>query len=739
MSTIIEQPIIAVADAGFAADAVVDPEARFSGSKEGRVIIRNLAFDLKESHLQKDFAKYGKIVELNLPIKNETNLNRGFAFIEFETKDIAKKVIDLLNEQKYKGRTVQLEFSVPKAKYESRVEKIMTHTKQTRADIVVPKSIKKPVPVVPEVPVPEVVEEVKKTKTQERKDKKAAKEAAKEAINNPKKEWVKRADGLVPMPMKSGEANKTLFVRNIGYDTTQEEFKEFMEKFGPVKYAVLVKNKELADPEATGADAEIKTHKGTGFVQFKALGVAEQVMGLSQQIECKLDDECRAQRLQQAKTKAKSTTDSKGVISVITAELELNGRRLVVMEAMGRGEQPNQLQDKKKLDKRNLASKREGLLTSETWIHQFPRPNEVGIKQRQRLMDEKDKALQKSTNLSVSKRRVALRNLPRKDFLEKELKELCLLVISDFHKTLPEAPALAKIKAKKMLTQVKVLRDEEKLDQATGEKAASGLGFAEFAEEDLANYAVRYLNNMELVQGKGIIADFALEDARVLHKREQRRERQVKLTEVRKRDQKYEAKNAGTYKPLPSVVDLSKKIVDPAVNLALTKYQLKRRQQKTGIDTISDVEALHRLFRDCNSRGKKQRIKKRIDFLEGKTPEVASPGELRPEVREEKREKFTAKEKVKTLLKKRDEKLKQKQEGSRGKTALAGLDKEDIAIMKKVKSKKADTKRKRARETDEFDDLLAKYKSKVLKSIDKVSKKKEKKGGHEFEEIEMSD
>lgn len=45
-----------------------------------------------------------------------------------------------------------------------------------------------------------------------------------------------------------------------------------------------------------------------------------------------------------------------------------------------------------------------------------------------------------------------MRNLPRKDFLEKELKELCLLVISDFHKTLPEAPALAKIKAKKMLT-----------------------------------------------------------------------------------------------------------------------------------------------------------------------------------------------------------------------------------------------------------------------------------------------
>lgn len=90
--------------------------------------------------------------------------------------------------------------------------------------------------------------------------------------------------------------------------------------------------------------------------------------------------------------------------------------------------------DKKKLDKRNLSSKREGLITSETWIHQFPRPSDLVIKQRQRLMDEKDKALQKSTNLSVSKKRITIRNLPRKDFFEKELKELMLLVIGEWMK-----------------------------------------------------------------------------------------------------------------------------------------------------------------------------------------------------------------------------------------------------------------------------------------------------------------
>ena len=37
----------------------------------------------------------------------------------------------------------------------------------------------------------------------------------------------------------------TLFVRNIGWNTTEEEFKEFMNKFGEVKYAVLCKTNDL--------------------------------------------------------------------------------------------------------------------------------------------------------------------------------------------------------------------------------------------------------------------------------------------------------------------------------------------------------------------------------------------------------------------------------------------------------------------------------------------------------------
>jgi len=55
--------------------------------------------------------------------------------------------------------------------------------------------------------------------------------------------------------------------------------------------------------------------------------------------------------------------------------------------------------------------------------------------------------------------------------------------------------------------------------------------------------------------------------------------------------------------------------------------------------------------------------------------------------------------------------------------------------MKNVKGHKKETKRQRARETDEFDDLMAKYKSKILKNIGTNVTK----AGPAFEEIEMSD
>lgn len=99
-------------------------------------------------------------------------------------------------------------------------------------------------------------------------------------------------------------------MRNISYETTQEDLKEFMERFGDVKYAVLVKARELQ-----GKDGGEASHRGTAFVQFKDPKAAEQLLSLSKQIEETLDKECKEQRVKSKKEGGSSS--AKGVAGVI--------------------------------------------------------------------------------------------------------------------------------------------------------------------------------------------------------------------------------------------------------------------------------------------------------------------------------------------------------------------------------------------------------------------------------------
>jgi hypothetical protein len=94
-----------------------------------------------------------------------------------------------------------------------------------------------------------------------------------------------------------------------------------MEQFGAVAYAVLCK----ASGDMKVEDLEdAATHKGTGFVRFKSLKDANAICDLSQDLERRLDKEHKSR----AKDKAK---DLVGASSLLKGELELNGRRMVVL------------------------------------------------------------------------------------------------------------------------------------------------------------------------------------------------------------------------------------------------------------------------------------------------------------------------------------------------------------------------------------------------------------------------
>lgn len=67
-------------------------------------------------------------------------------------------------------------------------------------------------------------------------------------------------------------------------------------------------------------------------------------------------------------------------------------------------------------------------------------------------------------------------------------------------------------------------------------KLSSGLAFVEFSEHELALYAVRYLNNLQLSGNRGLVVDFALEDARKMFKRKMKLEKYAKIAEDKKKE-----------------------------------------------------------------------------------------------------------------------------------------------------------------------------------------------------------
>lgn len=80
--------------------------------KKGRMIIRNLPFDLNETHLRKLFAPFGAIKDVRVPLNPATNQNKGFGFVEFDQKNTSAKAIKALNNSLYKGRKIFVDFSV---------------------------------------------------------------------------------------------------------------------------------------------------------------------------------------------------------------------------------------------------------------------------------------------------------------------------------------------------------------------------------------------------------------------------------------------------------------------------------------------------------------------------------------------------------------------------------------------------------------------------------------------------
>ena len=73
--------------------------------EQTRLYVGNLGYDVREDELREEFSKYGEVIDVYLPMdRYSSNRSRGFAFVNFKSKDDADAAIDALNNRECFGR-----------------------------------------------------------------------------------------------------------------------------------------------------------------------------------------------------------------------------------------------------------------------------------------------------------------------------------------------------------------------------------------------------------------------------------------------------------------------------------------------------------------------------------------------------------------------------------------------------------------------------------------------------------
>jgi len=73
------------------------------------LVVHNITPNVTEEHLKEIFSNYGQINEVYIPINEDTQLKKTYAFIEFVTLENAKKAELYMDEGQIDGKIVRVE------------------------------------------------------------------------------------------------------------------------------------------------------------------------------------------------------------------------------------------------------------------------------------------------------------------------------------------------------------------------------------------------------------------------------------------------------------------------------------------------------------------------------------------------------------------------------------------------------------------------------------------------------
>jgi len=340
---------------------------------------------------------------------------------------------------------------------------------------------------------------------------------------------------------------KEIFIRNIGYTTSEEKLKELFTQIIPessIEFCLLCKDKET------------QNNKGSAFIKLTKDSY-NKVMSLY---------------------KAYST--KKGNFNEMNP-FELEGRYLKLFDAMSREDLKNLEKEKdKKNSKRNKTYLYYGL-SKESIIKfkEYENITDIDKEKRERLIQIKKDNYYKNPNFHVSETRISFRNLD-KNIDENILKDKINEILNNNKEIQNEYKNI------KLIKQIKLLREDDDKSKC--------VAFVECLNFNIAKFLIDNLSGVTLNEKsqKGLIIDFSLDDFRKRLSREKKLER-IKEIKKQLKEEKREKRR--------------KEIKNNNNN--------KNEEKKVELNDINDINKLIDLYHTTLSRGKKQRIKKKLKKL----------------------------------------------------------------------------------------------------------------------------
>uniref|UniRef100_A0A9J8AVI5 RNA binding motif protein 28 n=1 Tax=Cyprinus carpio carpio TaxID=630221 RepID=A0A9J8AVI5_CYPCA len=488
---------------------------------KARLIIRNLSFKCEDDDLKQIFSEFGTVMEAKIPLKPDGK-KRGFAFVQFKNMAEAGKALAAMNLKEIKGEpTLQEEKDDSESEEEEASEDDDDEANSSEED------------------------DAENDSESQQTDSDASESEDDDSDDTEGKTSPKKKRDPLPSDVNEG---RTIFIRNLAFDTDEEGLEEVLLQFGELKYVRVVMSVD------TGYS------KGCAFAQFKSKEGA---------------DKCIAAAAEDEKE---------------FGGIRVDGRRLNVLPAVNR-EDAVKFKDKKvktHTGSRNLYLAREGLIRPGSKTAEGV--SETDLAKRTRF-EELKRAKLKDMNVYVSKTRLCVHNLP-KIVDQQKLQKLCFSAAGGKGVRIAEC---------------RVMYDKKPIcGQVMGKSL--GYGFVEFKEHEHALQALRHLNNNPDIFGpqKKPIVEFSLEDGRKLKLKAIRLENsKVRLSCILVSHQCDVLKMSKLNEQLPQLQQHSGKKTGPLskANAAnVVKQEKEQGRQYSGFMTKPEVE--HVELKDGKKRPK---------------------------------------------------------------------------------------------------------------------------------------